>query len=127
MKRKIHAAVFALFFLLALPLGAKAAEFLVPVGKIVGLQLQDDTVTVAAYDDIWGAQAKDAGLRIGDEILRVDGHPVSRAEDVRAALENAEGDISLTVCRGGKTKELSMTPAKTDRGSRLGVKSMFIN
>ena len=50
------------------PINARAAELLIPVGKIVGLQLSDNTVTVAAFDDVLGAEARTAGLKIGDEI-----------------------------------------------------------
>lgn len=47
-----------------LPINARAAELLIPVGKIVGLQLSDNTVTVAAFDDVLGAEARTAGLKI---------------------------------------------------------------
>lgn len=121
MKRMLNAAVFAVVLLLALPLRAWAAELLVPVGRIIGLQLQDDTVTVAAFDDTLGTRAKDAGLCIGDEILQIDGRTIDCTDDVRAALSSCSGEISLTVRRSGKTKTLNISPANTDEGPRLGV------
>ena len=68
--KKLGMLLTALLLLLLLPLNAWAEELLVPVGKIVGLQLRNDTVTVAAFDDAMGSLARDAGLRIGDEILK---------------------------------------------------------
>ncbi len=121
MKRKFNAAVFAVVLLLALPVSAKAAELLVPVGRIIGLQLQDNTVTVAAYDDTLGTHARDAGLRIGDEIVTINGQAIGCAEDVRTALGDGVGSIALTVRRGGKTKNLNLSPAMTADGPRLGV------
>ena len=61
MKRTGIAAILASLFLL-LPVHAAAEPLLVPVGQTVGLQLRDNTVTVAAFDDILGARAKEAGL-----------------------------------------------------------------
>ena len=121
MKKIFRAVIFAAAILLSIPLGARAAELLVPVGRIIGLQLQDDTVTVAAFDDVLGAGARDAGLCIGDQILTINGTEIDCAEDVRSALNTCGGRLSLTVRRSGKTKELNMTPAQTEDGPRLGV------
>ena len=116
MKRFFCAAILTAAMLLSIPLGARAAELLVPVGRIIGLQLQDDTVTVAAFDDVLGSRAKDAGLCIGDEILTIDGMTIDCAEDVRSALDACSGAVSLTVRRSGKTIELHLSPAQTDEG-----------
>ena len=121
MKRFFCAAILIAAMLLSIPLGARAADLLVPVGRIIGLQLQDDTVTVAAFDDALGTCAKNAGLCIGDEILSINGAAIDCAEDVRSALDACRGAVSLTVRRSGKTKELRMTPAQTEDGPRLGV------
>ena len=77
----------AILILIVLPVSCRAAEMLVPVGRIIGLQLKSDAVTVAAFDDALGREAKDAGLRIGDQIVSVNGCPIRAAEDVVQALE----------------------------------------
>ena len=100
---------FILLFTL-LPLQARAAELLIPVGKIIGLQLRDDTVTVAAYDDSLGGCARNAGLKIGDEIVKINGTSIDCAEDVRAALGSGSAEVELTVRRGGKLNVLHLTP-----------------
>ena len=120
MKRTIRSLVFLVVLFVFLPLQARASEGLVPVGKIVGLQLRDDTVTVAAYDDALGQQAKNAGLKIGDEIVTVNGTVIDCAEDVRTALGSG-GEAELTVRRGGKLNTLHITPEQTSEGPRLGV------
>lgn len=121
MKRMIRSVVFSVMLLAVLPMQARAAELLIPVGKIIGLQLRSDTVTVAAYDDILGAAARSAGLRIGDEILSVDGTDVDCAEDVRLALRSCGQTVSLTVRRSGKVNTLRVTPKQTGDGKKLGV------
>ena len=119
MKRKLSA-FFVTFLLLAvLPLPARAEQLLIPVGEVIGLQLQDNTVTVAAYDETLGGCARDAGLKIGDEILKIGDTTVHSAEDVRSLLE--EGDNPVTVRRGGKVNTLTLNPEKTEEGYRMGV------
>ena len=121
MKRIVCSIASAMILLCLLPMGTRAAELLIPVGKIIGLQLSDDTVTVVAFDDALGACAKEAGLRIGDEILQIDGQQIDSAEDVRSALANCGTQVSLTVRRSGKVSTLHIAPQKTSEGARLGV------
>ena len=89
--------------LLVLPVKAAAAE-LIPVGQVIGLQLYHDRVTVAAYDDILGGTARNAGLKIGDQILEIDGKTVACAEDVRGALQ------SIPVIQWESAQALGMNP-----------------
>ena len=119
--KRIFSAIVCTMVLFTLPLQARAAELLIPVGKIIGLQLLDDAVTVAAYDETWGAGAREAGLKIGDEIVAVDGSPVASAQDVRTALGGCGESVALTVRRGSKVSTLRLTPEQTGDGPRLGV------
>ena len=120
MRRLLRAA--GVWLILAvLPVGADASRLLVPVGRVIGLQLQNDTLTVAAYDDIYGEAARSAGLKIGDVILSVNESTVSCAEEIRAALGQAEEPVQLTVRRGSKQHRLTLTPRQTENGPRMGV------
>ncbi len=113
--------VSVLLCFLALAQGADAAKFLVPGGQIVGLELQNDTVTVAAFDETLGDIAKNAGLQVGDRILKVDNVEISSPEDVRRALDCARGMVRLEILRQQEVKTLSLSPAITENGPRLGV------
>ena len=121
MKRLLRSTVLWLLIAAVLPLQADAARMLVPVGKVIGLQLQNDILTVAAYDDVFGETARSAGLKIGDQIVDINGCDVSCAEDVRAVLEDAQPPVKVTVRRGNKLDHLLLTPKQTETGSRLGV------
>ena len=112
-------AVFLVMFAV-LPVQAGAAELLIPVGKIIGLQLLDDTVTVADYDETLGDNAREAGLKIGDEIVKVQDMPVRCAQDVADAIENAKS-VDLTVRRGSKLSTIQLCPYQTSQGTRLGI------
>lgn len=118
--KKLANAAFLLAFLFIVPRQARAVE-LVPVGQVVGLEIGDDTVIVAAFDDALGGQARAAGLQIGDDILSIDGRTMDDPEDVRTALDRSDGTVDLTVERGGKQIQLKMEPAITKDGPRLGV------
>ena len=120
---KRHISRLSIFFVLLtlLPLRTLAAQQLVPVGQVIGLQLYNDTVTVAAYDDVLGGAAKAAGLKIGDRIVKINDMSITSAEDVRSALDSGEGILNLTVSRGGKQRAVTLTPTQTKDGPRMGV------
>ena len=121
MKRHFSRLSILVVLLALLPVRAFAAQRLVPVGQVIGLQLYNDTVTVAAYDDVLGGTARAAGLKIGDRILKINDTSITCAEDVRAALDSADKELNLTVSRGGKQRELTLTPTQTGDGPRMGV------
>ena len=121
MKKMIFRGLAAVLSLWLLPFGVHAADTLIPVGQVVGLELSNDSVTVAAFDDTLGSCAKDAGLQIGDEILDIDGAVIDSAEDVRQALQRSDGQVQLTVLREESQHQLCLTPQITDSGPRLGV------
>ena len=120
MRKILRTAGLYLMIVAVLPLQSRAAELLIPVGKVIGLQLRSDTLTVAAYDDIFGETARSAGLKIGDQIVNINGKEVSTAEDVRNALRSGE-QVDVTVRRGSKLSSLSLTPRQTEEGPRMGV------
>ena len=121
MNRTIKTAVFTFLFAFFLPLQARAEELLVPGGQLIGLELSDDSVTVAAYDDALGTAARESGLKIGDEILEIDGRPIDCAQDVRIALNRCDGSLEVLVRRGGKHQTLQLAPQSTADGPRLGI------
>ena len=121
MRRSFRAVIFSAVLLWILPATAWAAETLIPVGRIIGLQLQDDTVTVAAFEDESRNPAKAAGLKIGDQIIRVGNQEIRSAQDVRAALKACPEEVSLTIRRGCKQTTLVFAPEQAEDGPRLGV------
>ncbi len=121
MKHRIFSIAIAMLTIFMLPLEADAAQLLIPVGEVVGLELSDDTVTVAAYDDIFGEAARSAGLQIGDQILSINGQSIATAADVRKALDTCGSTVEITVLRGSKQKTLCLEPRITEDGPRLGV------
>ena len=102
-------------------ISASAARMLIPVGQVVALELADNTVTVAAFDEALGEAAQQAGLKVGDQILTVNGRSVQSADDVRYALDRADGPVELTVLRNKKSAKIQLMPTVTEDGPKLGV------
>ena len=80
MKRLTHYIIaFALVFCLTVT--ANAAQMLIPVGQVVGLELADNSVTVSSFDEELGQPAQKAGLKVGDRIVSVNGVAVKNGEE----------------------------------------------
>ena len=121
MKRLWKVLFFFMLLAMILPVKTFARELLIPVGKVVGLQLREDCVTVAAFDEALGSTAREAGLKIGDEILKISGETVDCAEDILIALEAEPDTVSLTIRRGLTQHTIKLAPQDTPEGKRLGI------
>ena len=113
----------ALLFILFLSLTAPvhAVSHLIPVGKIVGLELQQDQVSIAAFDGELGEAARRAGLRLGDVIRSIDGAPIQTAADIRKALDRSDGTVEIQVLRKGESLSIKLSPLITADGPKLGL------
>ncbi len=119
--KKIACSMMLLLCMISITVNAGAVSMLVPVGQVIGLELSDDTVTVASFDETLGAKAKAAGLRSGDQILKINGKKICKAEDVRQALDKSHGEVQLLVRRGEKQLRLKLQPEITAQGPKLGI------
>ena len=120
MKKLTTRLMAAIVFICILTTGVFASEYLIPVGKVVGLDLSSGTVTVAAFDDAMTA-AKNAGIQAGDQIESINGTKITCAEDVRRALDHSRGTVEVVINRDGTHKTIRISPQITEDGPRLGV------
>ena len=121
MKRRILQCLAAGVLIVVYSVPAYAARLLVPVGEVVGLSLSEGSVTVAAFHELHGAAAREAGIEIGDEIVSIDGKTVDGASDLYDALRCSDGAVTVELRRGSKTRQVRLRPAVTEDGPRLGV------
>lgn len=121
MKKTLTRIMISFMCILLLAQSVSAAQTLVPGGQVIGIALEDGSITVAAFDEALGESAKAAGLQVGDRITHIDDRAVSSAADVRKALERSDGTVQLRLERDGKQKLLSLQPNVTADGPRLGV------
>ena len=123
MKKWILSILLAALSVCAMPFQADAAQAkeLVPVGRVVGLELRDGSVTVAAFDEQLGSGCKSAGMEAGDVLVKIDQVEIHTAEDVRKALEHSDGTVDVQVSRKGKIKHIQLKPQISKDGPKLGV------
>lgn len=107
---------------------ALAAEELVPVGQVVGIQMDIEGVLVAGLSDVETAEgpvnpAAEAGIREGDLILSVDGWAISSAREFLDRVNEVQNsETVLTVRRDGKNLNVCVHPARERDGQlRLGL------
>lgn len=119
MKRKIFSLVAGIFLLYILPVAASAVQTLIPVGKVVGLELLSDCVTVADFAESSNAQS--AGVKVGDRLLSIDGRSIRSAQDVQQALQQSKGSVKLLLQRGENLATVRVSPTITRDGPKLGI------
>lgn len=107
---------------------ALAADTLIPVGQVVGIQMEIEGVLVAGLSDVETEAgsvnpAGDAGIRAGDVILAVDGRAVTSARELLERVNEGDGQAAvLTVKRDGKNRSVSVLPVRERDGQfRLGL------
>ena len=106
---------------------AAATEYVVPSGECVGVKIYTDGLVVVdttAVTDTCGKQVDIAagyGICKGDIIKSIDGYAVASNEELSQRLSNSDGDITLTISSGGKERDITLTPAETDSGPKLGL------
>lgn len=68
--------------------------------------------------------AKEAGIKVGDKVIKVDGKDVKEFEMARQFIKEKNGqEVVLTISdiEGGNVKEVKVTPKKTDNDFLIGV------
>ena len=100
---------------------AFASRLLVPGGQVIGLEVQDGTLSVAGFDEQMGQNAKNCGLQLGDRILRIDGSSVSSPGEIQNKLNVSDGQVELSILRGKEEKTIQFQPSITSEGPKLGV------
>ena len=129
MNKRILSAAAALFMCVSLAVVSRAApDEVILGGSAFGVRLNDGRLTVAALDDVESKHGRvcpagDAGILAGDEIVALDGETVDDAADFAARIEKSEGEVTLTLRRGGESLDIKVTPAKSadDGRARLGI------
>jgi regulator of sigma E protease len=91
---------------------------------LMGMLPQDLLGPIGVEEVLPGDPAEQAGLRAGDAIQSVDGHPFHTVSTLLAYMQAGQGKpLALVVLRNGATLNMVGHPAKLDTGFKLG----FIN
>ena len=108
---RLFCAVFALWVCTLSVLAAP--QMLIPGGSTVGIKLHTKGVVITGFEE--ESTAKEAGLKKGDMITKVDGKTIHTTQELKENIPNQQ--VVLTVLREGKEAEFCVNP----RTGRLGA------
>jgi stage IV sporulation protein B len=125
--KRFKTGVFSIVFVLAMLLttgsaAAYSADYLIPMGNAVGINLQSEGVLVVGVPEIMSdgvtvSPARSAGLTAGDIITQIGSQPVSSNNDLKSAIDKLDGSpVSLRVMRGGNAMSVLVTPHRSQDG-----------
>lgn len=104
-------------------------KMVVPGGCPFGIKMYTEGVIVVGMSDVQNGTksvnpAKDAGIKIGDILTRIDGKPVSSNDDVRDIISECDGgEVKATVVRNGMEMDFFIYPVRSeyDNGYKAGI------
>lgn len=105
-----------LFPIKTVKVNVEPQRFLTPCGNPFGIKMLTEGVMVVGISEIstpygLNCPAKDAGFKIGDVILSIDGKSALDNGTVSKLIENSEGkSLSFEISRGGEKITLNLTP-----------------
>lgn len=102
---------------------------IIPGGNAIGVSLNTKGVLVVAITDVIDIEgkrlspAKDAGLKIGDSIIQINGEKILTAEQVIKKLNTQKDKVEITVLRNNVEFKTETVPVKSiqDNSYRLGI------
>lgn len=86
------------------------SDYIIAGGENIGIELQVKNVIVVGLYEINGKNsAKDAGIKVGDTILKVNNQEISDIESMVKIISESNSDtIKLQINRDNKTKEIDL-------------------
>lgn len=101
---------------------AGAPDEVLSGGTAIGLRLQTNGVYVTGFSESSSSPGREAGVRIGDRILRIDNQPIDAADSIPSQIDAAKGaPVRLLIERDGKQQEISVQPKQAEDTWRLGL------
>ncbi|OLS03947.1 SpoIVB peptidase [Tissierella creatinophila] len=102
---------------------------LVPGGDAIGVSLNTKGVLVVAITDVIDTDgkrtspAKDAGIKIGDSIIKINDEKIISSEQVVNILNNETKKVNITISRNNAEFKTTAVPIKAlqDNSYRLGI------
>ena len=107
------------------------AVMLIPGGQPFGVRMHTEGVMVVSLSEVVAGgkptcPAREAGVRVRDVILSLNGVAVKDAEEVTAAIHASGGKpLSLCILRDNAQKTLTVTPVKSDKSGEYAC-GMYI-
>lgn len=91
-------------------------------GTPFGIKMFSDGALVVGFSDLYTANgranpAKEAGLKLGDRIISMNGLPTRSNEELKAAIESAAGKgVTVVYVRDSAQQSVRLTPVQDENG-----------
>ena len=117
-KTKNNILLTLIFTLLIIPNYALAySDYIVAGGENIGIELNSKGVIIVGTYEVNGINpAKEANLRAGDKIIKINNKDVINIEEMLKVIENSnnKSNIKITYLRGNKTNDTSLKLSKSN-------------
>ncbi len=93
-------------------------------GNAVGVKIYEDGLMIVEFTNIaLSCPAADAGMEVGDVIVRVNGEPTLQSKTLSALLKKADGEeVTVEYLHDGELSETKLRPKKDSDGTyRIGA------
>ncbi len=99
------------------------SEYLIPGGENIGIQIHSKGILVVGVYEVNGTYpASDAGLMLGDKIVKINGEDVGDINDMIAKINQAETlSLKVTYERANKTGNTTLNIVKEDDVFKTGL------
>jgi stage IV sporulation protein B len=90
---------------------------IIPSGETIGIRLYSDGLVVVGrgrVSESGASPAEEAGIEIGDVIMKVNGKAVGAPEDFSSEIARADGSVTLEIKSGDTIKSVDVTPVTSD-------------
>ena len=97
-------------------------RMLIPGGKVVGIAIETDGLVLVGTSDLGSAEspARQAGLKPGDVIVKVNGEDVGSSEELAQLLDAGE-TVQLEYRRDGESRTIEITPIADPRDGNAKI------
>ncbi len=95
-------------------------KYVIPGGELVGIRLKTNGVLVVGTESFMSngnnvAPAQDAGIRVGDSLLKIDGKAISTNKELAEIISDSGGQpINVVINRDGEEKNLTLKAQLSD-------------
>ncbi len=102
--------------------------YVLPGGESLGIRIYTDGVLTVALTNITDTEgksvspAKNAGMQVGDVLLRLNGQKIIDADHFSDMLaQNGNADVTIEYVRAGEKYTLTLSPVQTANGIKIGA------
>lgn len=105
----------------AIVVAGAAMNLILCIVIMIGLSIYSGTPTTTIGELSPGAPARQAGLKVGDEILMIGDHEIDEWDDITAAIADAGSSVTVKVNRDGKELSIESGIMEQDGRQIIGI------